>query len=241
MIADNAGIAEDALEHIGLDIEHLAAVTSREAAARNEILLFDGTTSNRPITLTAVRGDADAAFREADYVRRERFVVQRHSAIPMEPRGLMAEWDAGRGRLTVWGASKVPFAIRRVLGAAPGAGRRCYPDGRERHRRQLRRPRRVLSGGLPDSVRRAARRAAGQMDRGSAGAFSVHQSRARHGVRRRDRLPARRNGSRNARPCLRGHRRLHSHQCGHAGPQRRAGHFWALQRSEHSTSMRRCW
>ena len=115
VIADSAGIAEDALERVNLDIEHLAAVTSREASASDEILLFDGTTTNRPITLTAVRGDADAAFREADYVRRERFVVQRHSAIPMEPRGLMAEWDAGRGRLTVWGASKVPFAIRRVL------------------------------------------------------------------------------------------------------------------------------
>ena len=115
VIADSAGIAEDALERVNLDIEHLAAVTSREASASDEILLFDGTTTNRPITLTAVRGDADAAFREADYVRCERFVVQRHSAIPMEPRGLIAEWDAGRGQMTVWGASKVPFAIRRVL------------------------------------------------------------------------------------------------------------------------------
>ena len=115
VIADDAGIAEDALEHIALDIEHLPAVTSREAAASDTILLFEGTASNRPITLTAVRGDADAAFRKADYVRRERFVVQRHSAIPMEPRGLLAEWDAGTRQLTVWGASKVPFAIRRVL------------------------------------------------------------------------------------------------------------------------------
>ena len=115
VIADSAGIAEDALDHVMLDIEHLTAVTTREAAASGDILLFDATTSNCPITLTAVRGDADTAFREAYYVRRERFIVQRHSAIPMEPRGLLAEWDANLGRLTVWGASKVPFAIRRVL------------------------------------------------------------------------------------------------------------------------------
>ena len=115
VIADGAGLAEDALESVVLDIEHLSAVTSREAAASDKVLLFDGTTSNRPITLTAVCGDADAAFREADYVRREHFVIQRHSAIPMEPRGLVAEWHGGTGRLTVWGASKVPFAIRRVL------------------------------------------------------------------------------------------------------------------------------
>jgi carbon-monoxide dehydrogenase large subunit len=115
VIADGPGIAEDALDHVILDIEHLAAVSSREGAAGDEILLFEGTTTNRPITLTAVRGDADAAFRQADYVRRERFTVQRHSAIPMEPRGLIAEWDADAGHLTIWGASKVPFAIRRVL------------------------------------------------------------------------------------------------------------------------------
>ena len=115
VVASDAGTAEDALEHIELDIEHCAAVTSREAALRNDIRLFDDSTSNRPITLSAVLGNADAAFRDADYVRRERFVVQRHSAIPMEPRGLLAEWDAAVGRLTVWGACKVPFAIRRVL------------------------------------------------------------------------------------------------------------------------------
>lgn len=115
VIADSAGIGEDALEHVILDIEHLPAVTSREAAANDKVLLFDGTASNRPITLTAVRGDSDAAFRAAEYVRRERFIVQRHSAIPMEPRGLMAEWDPVNAQLTVWGASKVPFAVRRVL------------------------------------------------------------------------------------------------------------------------------
>src|SRR5262249_20512673 len=51
----------------------------------------------------------------APYTRRERFSVQRHGAVPMEPRGLMAEWDAARKRLTVSGAAKVAFLNRRVL------------------------------------------------------------------------------------------------------------------------------
>ena len=33
----------------------------------------------------------------------------------MEPRGLMAEWDAAQGRLTVSGGAKVPFFNRRIL------------------------------------------------------------------------------------------------------------------------------
>jgi carbon-monoxide dehydrogenase large subunit len=36
-------------------------------------------------------------------------------ALPMEPRGLLAEWDAARGRLTLSGAAKVLFFNRRTL------------------------------------------------------------------------------------------------------------------------------
>lgn len=119
-VAESQRAAEDALERIALEIEDLPVVIDRAAAAHADTRLFDDTASNRPITLSAVRGDADRAFAEADYVRREHFVIQRHSAFPMEPRGLLAEWDASAGRLTVWGASKVPFAIRRVLASQLG-------------------------------------------------------------------------------------------------------------------------
>src|SRR5262249_10457965 len=54
------------------------------------------------------------------YFRRERFTVQRHGAVPMEPRGLLAEWDAARGRLTVFGAAKVAFLNRRILAKQMG-------------------------------------------------------------------------------------------------------------------------
>ena len=67
-----------------------------------------------------MRGDADAAFAGAAYVRRERFAVQRHGAVPMEPRGLLAEWDEALGRLTVSGAAKVAFLNRRMLAKQMG-------------------------------------------------------------------------------------------------------------------------
>jgi carbon-monoxide dehydrogenase large subunit len=65
--------------------------------------------------LTAVRGDIDAAFKDAPYVRRERFRGQRHPAVPMEAPRLLAEWDDARSHLTVYGAAKVAFAVRRIL------------------------------------------------------------------------------------------------------------------------------
>jgi aerobic carbon-monoxide dehydrogenase large subunit len=115
VLADTAGIAEDALGLIEVDIEALPAVADRHASAQGTSLLFEDAGSNLAIKFHAVRGDAAAAFRDAPYVRRESFRTQRHMALPMEPRGLLAEWDAARGRLTVSGGAKVLFFNRRTL------------------------------------------------------------------------------------------------------------------------------
>ena len=82
--------------------------------------MFEAAGSNLAMTLSGIRGDADCAFAGAAYVRRERFSVHRHGAVPMEPRGLLAEWDAASGRLTVSGAAKVAFVNRRVLAKQMG-------------------------------------------------------------------------------------------------------------------------
>jgi aerobic carbon-monoxide dehydrogenase large subunit len=115
VLADTPGRAEDAVGLIEVDIEPLPAVADRHASAKNQTLLFEDQGSNRAIMFRAVRGDAAAAFKDAPYVRRESFRTQRHMALPMEPRGLLAEWDAARGRLTLSGAAKVLFFNRRTL------------------------------------------------------------------------------------------------------------------------------
>jgi aerobic carbon-monoxide dehydrogenase large subunit len=120
VLADSAALAEDGVEPIALDIEELPVVTDRHISGRHETLLFEEAGTNLAMHFTAIRGDADAAFREAEYTRREYFSVQRHTALPMEPRGLLAEWHAAAGRLTVMGAAKVPFFNRRTLAALMG-------------------------------------------------------------------------------------------------------------------------
>jgi carbon-monoxide dehydrogenase large subunit len=115
VLAESAALAEDVLEAIGLDIEPLPAVGDADAARNGDALLFEQVGSNLAGTMTAIKGDADAAIRDAPYVRRETFKVQRHSAVPMEPRGLLAEWEQATNRLTVFGAAKVAFPNRRIL------------------------------------------------------------------------------------------------------------------------------
>jgi carbon-monoxide dehydrogenase large subunit len=115
VLADSPGIAEDALGLIETDIERLPAIADRHASAEDQSLLFEEAGTNLAIRFRAVRGDAAAAFAGAPYVRRERFRTQRHMALPLEPRGLLAEWDAARGRLTIYGGAKVLFFNRRTL------------------------------------------------------------------------------------------------------------------------------
>jgi aerobic carbon-monoxide dehydrogenase large subunit len=115
VLAETAAIAEDALDLIEVDVEPLPAVVDRHASASNAALLFEDRGSNLAVKFRAVRGDAAAAFKAAPYVRRESFRTQRHMALPLEPRGLLAEWDAARGKLTVCGAAKVLFFNRRTL------------------------------------------------------------------------------------------------------------------------------
>jgi aerobic carbon-monoxide dehydrogenase large subunit len=115
VLAETPGAAEDALDAITLEIEPLPAVASSAVASSNNNLLFEAARSNHALTLTGVRGDVASAFKNAPYVRRETFSVQRHAAVPMEPRGLLAEWDGAGGRLTVYGAAKVAFLNRRIL------------------------------------------------------------------------------------------------------------------------------
>src|SRR6184192_392515 len=81
VLADSAALAEDGVGAIGLDIEELPPVADRRASGRHEILLFEESGTNLAMMFTGVLGDAEAAFRDAPYVRRECFEVQRHTAL----------------------------------------------------------------------------------------------------------------------------------------------------------------
>ncbi len=125
VIADTQAIAEDAHDLVNVEIETLPAITTKASADAAPALLFDENGSNTALTWVATRGDAEIAFAGAAYKRKERFTIQRHAAMFMEPRGFVAEWDAPSsgnttGKLTVWGAAKVAWTNRKILAKAMG-------------------------------------------------------------------------------------------------------------------------
>jgi len=120
VVAEDAYLAEDAAECVVADIELLPAVVDAQDALRDEVLLHPGQGTNRSTSYEVGFGDTDRAFGQADLVVSERFYVHRHSASPLECRGLVAQWDAALGHMTVWGAAKVPFANRSILAGMLG-------------------------------------------------------------------------------------------------------------------------
>ncbi|MCY4548997.1 MAG: xanthine dehydrogenase family protein molybdopterin-binding subunit [Defluviicoccus sp.] len=106
VLADSRARAEDAAAAVALDIEPCDAP------------LFDAAPDGVAIAYRAQKGDAARAFANAPYTRSASLSVGRHSAVPLEPRGLLAEWDGAR--LTVSGAAKASFAVRRALAGQLG-------------------------------------------------------------------------------------------------------------------------
>jgi carbon-monoxide dehydrogenase large subunit len=116
VLAQDRYRAEDAIERIEAEYEILPAVVNAQAAAGpGSPLLFEAVGTNVVASFDLKFGDVERAIREADVVVRETFDVQRHTAVPMETRGLVAEWDSGRRVLTLWGPTKVPFFSRTIL------------------------------------------------------------------------------------------------------------------------------
>ena len=126
VVARSRAAAEDAAERVEVDLEPLPAVT--DAGSPPAAALFDHTPDNLASLIEEGFGDLDAAFARAHRVVRLVFRTGRHSAVPMETRGLVAVPDPGagrdrgrgRGRLTIWGPTKVTHFNRGVLAAMLG-------------------------------------------------------------------------------------------------------------------------
>ena len=111
---DSRYTAEDALVHTS-DYEPLPPVVDVRQSLTGQSLLHQEHDTNVAAEYTVGFGDVEAAFRDAEYTRREEFRCHRHTGVPMETRGLLASYDPGRQELTVWGETKVPHFNRGVL------------------------------------------------------------------------------------------------------------------------------
>jgi CO/xanthine dehydrogenase Mo-binding subunit len=115
VLAEDAYLAEDAAELIEVEYDELPAALDPRRAIEAAAPRLRDAAGNEAATLHVGFGDIEEAFGRADRVVRSEVEIGRHSAVPLETRGLVAEYDAGSDHLTIWGATKVPHFNRRVL------------------------------------------------------------------------------------------------------------------------------
>jgi carbon-monoxide dehydrogenase large subunit len=117
VVAESRYQAEDACELVEVDFEELPTVTSAEAALDSTSpVIFENHGSNVLIvTPDAVYGDVDGAFARADRIVRARIRQHRHQNVPMEGRGLVADFDPTSGMLTVHISTQGVHMVRGTL------------------------------------------------------------------------------------------------------------------------------
>ena len=126
VVAESRYLAEDALELIDVEYHPLGAVTDARASMQpGAPQLHDATLNNIAANFQVNVGEVDAAFAACDLIFEENFSTQRHSAVPLENRGLVAEWDEGRGFLTMWGPTKMTHTNWRILSDLIGLPQSC--------------------------------------------------------------------------------------------------------------------
>jgi carbon-monoxide dehydrogenase large subunit len=107
--------AEDALELINVDYEPLPVIAATQDALGSPTVLHAGVPDNIAARVIEEVGNVEQGLKRSDHVLEATFSIQRHSGVPMETRGLVAEWDKGQATLTVWGPAKVVHFNRTIL------------------------------------------------------------------------------------------------------------------------------
>ncbi|MEV6336703.1 xanthine dehydrogenase family protein molybdopterin-binding subunit [Nocardia vinacea] len=126
VVAIDRYVAEDAVELVVVDYEPLEPVVDYRTAHETTELVhaqcpgnLAGALSGRPAA------ELDPIFDAAAHVVRQQIFQQAYAPVPMETRGLIAEWSAPSGELTVWASTQVPHEIRGFCARLLGIDEHC--------------------------------------------------------------------------------------------------------------------
>ena len=134
VVASDRYIARDAADAIVVQYDTLPAVVDLEQAMTGKpTVIHPDFANNLAVALVpsgtgvsasgAVDDTAiDAAFAKAEVVISQRMVNQRLAPSAMEPRGVVAHFEPGKGTMTIWSSTQNPHILRSFIAALTGLG-----------------------------------------------------------------------------------------------------------------------
>ena len=121
IVADDPRTAADAAELVVVDYDVLDAVVDMEAGVQDGAAqIHEDAPNNIAFEWEVGGGDYDAAAAGAEIRVSERIVNQRLIPNPMEPRGVVADFNAGTNQLTVYTSTQIPHLVRLLLALVTG-------------------------------------------------------------------------------------------------------------------------
>jgi len=119
VVAESERIAEDALNLIEVEYEHLPFVIDADKSMQTDspkVHSWGNITGENPELLE--RGDIEKGFQEADEIVEEKFETQVVVHNPSEPHCSVAKWDGDK--LTLWDSTQAVFAVRDAVAGSLG-------------------------------------------------------------------------------------------------------------------------
>lgn len=125
VIAEDRYVARDARDLIEVDYEPLPVVVDVEKAMEpGAPLLYEEFGTNIALSIKPASDEIDKVFADtlADggIVVKQRIVNQRLAPVPLETRGVLADYNNASKTLTVWCSSQNPHILRNILAALIG-------------------------------------------------------------------------------------------------------------------------
>ena len=131
VIADTPALVADALAAVQVDYTPLPSLVGADVARAASTRVHADWPDNVALEARGAVGEPDLTQPGLTVVR-ERFRHPRLAAMPIECRGVLADYDAEAGVLTVWASIQSPYSqrdvIARVLGLAAERVRVIVPD-----------------------------------------------------------------------------------------------------------------
>jgi carbon-monoxide dehydrogenase large subunit len=116
VVAKTRAEAEDAIDLLDIEYEELPVVTDAETALdAGTLVIHPELGDNLTFERKHEAGEVDKAFKEADEVVKATFVFGRHTGVTNEPRAIVADWNEGEQRLTVYQGTQAPHMMQNLF------------------------------------------------------------------------------------------------------------------------------
>jgi aerobic carbon-monoxide dehydrogenase large subunit len=116
VVARTRAQAEDARALVAVDYEELTPVIDAETAlAADTPVIHPALGDNLTFERRLDAGDPDHGFASADEIVETTFVFGRHTGVTNEPRAIVADWNPGEQRLTVYQGTQAPHMMQNLF------------------------------------------------------------------------------------------------------------------------------